>query len=134
LFPNSFADSTDQRRVAQVSLLRPGISGFLKVEFTQNGSRGEGESGGKITMRTRVSTKGQVVLPNLIWRRLGISAGDSLDISIESGSVILTPLKKSPRKTRIVTDPITGLSALSAGADALVLRSKDVEEILARFP
>jgi AbrB family looped-hinge helix DNA binding protein len=33
-------------------------------------------------MQTRVSTKGQVVLPAPIRRRLGIQAGDPLDIAI----------------------------------------------------
>jgi AbrB family looped-hinge helix DNA binding protein len=85
-------------------------------------------------MQTRVSTKGQIVLPGPIRRRLGIRAGDPLDAEIEAGSIILTPLKKRPHKGRIISDPLTGLPVLSAGADAPVLSSKEVEEILANFP
>jgi AbrB family looped-hinge helix DNA binding protein len=85
-------------------------------------------------MRTRVSTKGQIVLPGPIRRRLGINAGDPLDAQIESGSIVLTPLKKRPPKGRIISDPVTGLPVLSAGADAPVLCSKEVEEILSNFP
>jgi AbrB family looped-hinge helix DNA binding protein len=85
-------------------------------------------------MQTRVSTKGQIVLPGPIRRRLGIRAGDPLDAEVEAGSIILTPLKKRPRKGRIISDPLTGLPVLSAGADAPVLSSKEVEEILANFP
>lgn len=35
-------------------------------------------------MQTKVSTKGQVVLPGPLRRRLGIRAGDALDANIES--------------------------------------------------
>jgi AbrB family looped-hinge helix DNA binding protein len=85
-------------------------------------------------MHTKVSTKGQVVLPGPLRRRLGIRAGDPLDADIEGGRIVLTPRKKRPRQGKIVTDPITGLPALSAGSDAPVLSSKEVEEILTNFP
>jgi AbrB family looped-hinge helix DNA binding protein len=85
-------------------------------------------------METRVSTKGQVVLPGPLRRRLGIRAGDRLDANIETGRIVLTPRKKRPRQSRIITDPITGLPVLTAGSDAPTLSSKDVEEILASFP
>ena len=85
-------------------------------------------------MNTKVSTKGQVVLPGPIRRRLGIQAGDPLDIRIEGERVILTPRKKPSRHAKIVIDPITGLPALTAGSDAPTLSSKEVEEILTNFP
>jgi AbrB family looped-hinge helix DNA binding protein len=85
-------------------------------------------------MRTRVSTKGQIVLPGPIRRRLGILAGDPLDANIQDGSIVLTPLKKHIHKVRTITDPVTGLPVLSAGAGAPVLSSKEVAEILANFP
>jgi AbrB family looped-hinge helix DNA binding protein len=85
-------------------------------------------------MQTRVSTKGQIVLPDRLRRRLGIQAGDSLEADIEAGSIVLTPLRKTRRKARIISDPITGLPVLSAGDDAPMLSSKDVDEILANFP
>lgn len=85
-------------------------------------------------MQTRVSTKGQIVLPGPIRRRLGIRAGDPLDAEIDAGSIILTPLKRQPRKGRIISDPLTGLPVLSSGPDAPVLSSKEVDEILANFP
>jgi len=85
-------------------------------------------------METRVSSKGQVVLPGPLRRRLGILAGDPLDANIEAGRIVLTPRKKRPHHVRIVTDHMTGLPVLSAGMDAPVLRSKEVAEILANFP
>ena len=85
-------------------------------------------------MQTKVSTKGQVVLPGPLRRRLGIRAGDPLEAEIEAGRIILTPQRKRPPRGKIVTDPVTRLPVLSAGADAPTLSSKEVEEILTNFP
>lgn len=85
-------------------------------------------------MQTKVSTKGQVVLPGPLRRRLGIRAGDPLDANIEDGRIVLTLKKKHVRQARIVADPITGLPVLSAGVGAPVLTSKEVEDVLANFP
>jgi AbrB family looped-hinge helix DNA binding protein len=85
-------------------------------------------------MQTKVSTKGQVVLPGPLRRRLGIRAGDPMDAKIEAGRIVLRPRKKRPRKVRIISDLLTGLPVLSAGRDAPPLSSKEVEEILANFP
>jgi AbrB family looped-hinge helix DNA binding protein len=85
-------------------------------------------------MQTTVSTKGQVVLPGPIRRRLDIRAGDPLDANIEDGRIVLTPRRKRARRVKLVRDPITGLPVLSAGAEAPALSSREVEEILASFP
>jgi AbrB family looped-hinge helix DNA binding protein len=85
-------------------------------------------------MQTRMSTKGQVVVPGQVRNKLGIRAGDPLDIDIENGSIVLTPLKKARPKVKIITDPATGLPVLTAGPDAPVLTSEEVAEMLADFP
>jgi AbrB family looped-hinge helix DNA binding protein len=85
-------------------------------------------------MQTKVSTKGQVVLPGPIRRRLGIRAGDPLDAEVEAGRIILTPLRKRLPQARIVSDPVTGLPVLTAGSDAPEMSSREVEDILATFP
>ncbi len=85
-------------------------------------------------MQTRVSTKGQVVLPGPLRRRLGIRAGDQLDASIESERIVLTPRRRRTRKARIVKDPVTGFSVIDAGPGAPILTSKQVREMLADFP
>jgi len=85
-------------------------------------------------MKTTVSTKGQVVLPGPLRRRLDIRAGDPLEADIEDGRIVLTPRKKRGRRVKIVKDPITGLPVLSAGVNAPTLTSKEVEEILSNFP
>jgi len=52
-------------------------------------------------MQTKVSTKGQVVLPGPLRRRLGIRAGDPLEANIEGGRIVLT----RPRQVKIAIDP-----------------------------
>jgi len=85
-------------------------------------------------METKVSTKGQIVLPVPIRRKLGIRNGDSLDVTIEEGRVVLSPREKPAFKPRIIKDPVTGFPVLSAGPDAPVLTSEQVKEMLADFP
>jgi len=85
-------------------------------------------------MKTKISTKGQVVLPNPIRRKLGLRAGDPLDAKVEGDRIVLTPSKARSRKARIIEDPVTGLPVLTAGPDAPRLTSKQVEDILAAFP
>jgi AbrB family looped-hinge helix DNA binding protein len=81
-------------------------------------------------MQTRVATKGQVVLPAPLRRKLGIQAGDAMDVSVEAGRIVLMPHKKKTRKDKIVADPVIGLPVLSAGKNAPVLRSREVAKIL----
>lgn len=85
-------------------------------------------------MQTRVSTKGQIVLPGPVRRRLGIRAGDPLDVDVEGQRIVLTMRRQRSRQAKIISDPVTGLPVLSAGADAPLLRSREVDEILANFP
>jgi AbrB family looped-hinge helix DNA binding protein len=85
-------------------------------------------------MQTKVSTKGQIVLPGPIRRKLDIRAGDPLNISIERDRIVLTVQKRKHSTARIIKDPITGLPVIDAGADAPVLTSKMVRELLVDFP
>lgn len=85
-------------------------------------------------METKLSTKGQVVLPQQIRRKLGLQPGDSLDARVQAGSVMLTPRRVRSRKARILVDPITGLPVLSAGKGAPPLTSGQVREIFDEFP
>lgn len=85
-------------------------------------------------MQTKLSTKGQVVLPVRVRRTLGLRAGDALDANVESGRIILTPRSRRPQRARIVKDPASGLPVLTAGPHAPRLTHKQVREILADFP
>ena len=85
-------------------------------------------------MQTRVSTKGQIVLPAPLRHRLGIRAGDTLDVAVEKDRIVLTTPKRKRFKARIIADPITGLPVLYAGPDAPILTSEMVREMLSDFP
>ena len=85
-------------------------------------------------MQTRVSTKGQIVLPHQIRRKLGLRTGDLLDTKVEGGRIVLSSPRNRSQKVKILRDPITGLPVLSGGPDASVLSSKQVQEILSEFP
>ncbi|AIE86893.1 AbrB/MazE/SpoVT family DNA-binding domain-containing protein [Fimbriimonas ginsengisoli] len=85
-------------------------------------------------MITRVSTKGQVVLPNSIRKRLHIRPGDELEVELEGGRVIMTPASVRRGSVEIVRDPITGLPVLTVGADMPTLTSDIVADILSEAP
>lgn len=85
-------------------------------------------------MQTRVSTKGQIVLPGPLRRMLGIRSGDRLDISVERDGILLKQAGKPKYEARIVKDPVTGFIALDLGPDAPILTSEMVKELLVDFP
>lgn len=85
-------------------------------------------------MQTRISSKGQVVLPGPIRRKLGLRAGDALDASVKKGLIVLTPRQSRSVKAAIRRDAVTGLPVLSAGAGASPLTNEQVEEILSSLP
>jgi len=85
-------------------------------------------------MQTKVSTKGQIVIPGSLRRRLGIRPGDPLDAEIEAGRIVLTPQKKPTFEARIIQDPVTGFPVLYAGPNAPTLTSEMVKELLKDFP
>ena len=85
-------------------------------------------------MQTKVSTKGQIVLPGPLRRRLNICAGDALDIAVEEDRIVLTAPHKKRSVARIIEDPVTGLPVIDAGPDAPVITSEMVRELLVDFP
>ena len=87
-----------------------------------------------LTMQTRISSNGQVVLPGPIRRKLRLSPGDALDACVKSGQIVLTPRRARPAKATIGRDTVTGLPVLSAGLRAPQLSSAQVEDILSNLP
>lgn len=85
-------------------------------------------------METKISTKGQVVLPSRLRERLGLRPGDALDARLEGDSIVLTPKRRRRRKAKIIIDPITGWPVLTAGPGAPILTHKQVKEMLSDFP
>ena len=85
-------------------------------------------------MQTKVSTKGQVVVPNRIRRKLNLQPGDSLEAKLEGQRIVLTPRRSRPRSAQIIQDPATSLPVLSAGPNVPQLTSAQIRELLAEFP
>jgi AbrB family looped-hinge helix DNA binding protein len=85
-------------------------------------------------MRTKLSTKGQIVVPTQLRTRLGLQAGDSLDVEIEGDCIVLRPPKAPKGKARIIKDPVSGFPVLDTDDDVPPLTSEQVDEILADFP
>jgi len=85
-------------------------------------------------MQTKVSSKGQVVLPSPIRRKLGIVAGDPLDAKIEGESIVLTPRRKPKKKYTIKISKVTGMPVISTGGKGPKITSEMVAEMLADFP
>jgi AbrB family looped-hinge helix DNA binding protein len=85
-------------------------------------------------MQTKVSTKGQVVVPNRIRRKLNLRPGDVLEAKLEGECIVLVPQRSRPRNARIIQDPGTRLPVLSSGPNAPKLTSEYVRELLADFP
>jgi len=85
-------------------------------------------------MQTRVSTKGQIVLPGPIRRRLGIQAGDNLDVAVEDGRIVLARKLKAALSPRTVKQTQFDIPVLDLGPKAPILTSEKVAELLAEFP
>lgn len=86
-------------------------------------------------MKTKLSSKGQIVLPAATRRRLGLTEGMELDVEVAGDRLVLTP--RHPRPARFVTrrDKTSGLPTLQAtGKSAPALTSAQVAELLVDFP
>ena len=85
-------------------------------------------------MKTKLSTKGQVVIPRTLRLKLQLRPGDTLETTVEGDRIVLVPARKRSRTLRIIRDSLTGLPVLTAGPNAPRLTSEEVAEILADFP
>ena len=89
-------------------------------------------------MMTKLSTKGQVVLPVAFRQKLSLQAGDPIDITLEDNvkgaRIVIAPRRKPRGKWRLVTDPVTGWPVLKGPPGTPKLTSEKVKELLADFP
>ncbi len=70
-------------------------------------------------------------MPDPIRSRLSVQPDDPLDANIEPGCIVSVPVNDN---ARIASDPVTGLPVLTLGAEAPILSSREVEEILNDLP
>ncbi len=80
-------------------------------------------------MQTKVLRHGRVALPHSVRSKLRLRPGDPLEVTVRDGRIILTPRTRRG-KAQILIDTITGLPVLSAGPNAPMLTSEEVNEIL----
>lgn len=85
-------------------------------------------------MKTKLSSKGQIVLPAAVRHKLGLETGASLEVATEDNRIILSRAETPASKAILKTSPITGLPVLSFGRQAPVMTSHQVRELLADFP
>ena len=78
-------------------------------------------------METIVSSKGQVVIPAALRRKLKLKPGDRLDIHEETDGILLRPLASA--RGKFVSRPGRKHPVLSLGGSP-VISSREVEDIL----
>lgn len=55
----------------------------------------------------RLSTKGQVVIPQALRQRLGLQAGDLFEVTVRDGALVLRPAVARPPPTTL--DEVVGM-------------------------
>jgi AbrB family looped-hinge helix DNA binding protein len=85
-------------------------------------------------VQTKVSSKGQVVLPISIRNKLRIKTGDPLEARIQGDRIVLIPQKQRKFRTWIGKSPITGLPVLMSEAGAPKITNEQVAKLLEDFP
>jgi len=85
-------------------------------------------------VQTKLSSKGQVVLPVAVRDKLRIQAGDTLDIRADDDCVVLIPKRRRKFKTWIEKSPITGMPVIVSERGAPKLTSEWVRQQLEDFP
>jgi AbrB family looped-hinge helix DNA binding protein len=84
-------------------------------------------------MTTRLSSKGQVVLPKQARTRLQLRPGMKLMCKVRGDSIVLTPETIPTERPRLVSDSKTGLRITKSPAEMQVT-SDDVKAAMVDFP
>ena len=85
-------------------------------------------------MQTKVSSKGQVVLPVAIRNKLQIKEGDPLEAKVEGDHILLIPKKRRKFRTWIGKSPVTGMAVLMSEPGAPKITSEWVAKMMEDFP
>jgi len=84
-------------------------------------------------MTTKLSSKGQVVLPKQARLRLHLRAGMKFVCKVQGHSIVLTPEHPVSEPPRLIKDPKSGLCITKSRADTRVT-GEDVRAALLDFP
>ena len=85
-------------------------------------------------MTTTLSGKGQLVVPALYRKRLGLREGTRFHCQVKNGSLVFTPNGRRVAKPRLVLDKKTGLWITMAPPGAPLVTSEQVRAALEDFP
>lgn len=85
-------------------------------------------------METTLSSKGQIVLPQRVRRKLALRPGTKFACRLASGSIVLTPKTSRLGKARLVRDAATRLIITQGPPGGPVVTSEQVRAALADFP
>ncbi|HQF39954.1 MAG TPA: AbrB/MazE/SpoVT family DNA-binding domain-containing protein [Opitutaceae bacterium] len=85
-------------------------------------------------MTTKLSSKGQIVLPAAARRRLGLRAGAVFNCKVRGNEIVLELAEPPPTKPRFVRSKTSGLVSVAAVPGAAPLTTERVRAILADFP
>jgi AbrB family looped-hinge helix DNA binding protein len=83
--------------------------------------------------KTKLSSKGQVVLPKQARMRLHLRAGMKFLCKIQGQSIVLTPEHPVSEPPRLIKDPKSGLCVTKSGGETRVT-SDDVRAAMFNFP
>ena len=84
-------------------------------------------------MTTRLSSKGQIVLPAAARKRLGLKPGAKFACRVRAGEIVLTPSEVKREKPRFIKDRLTGMTVVASSGSPL-LTNERVKALLADFP
>ena len=85
-------------------------------------------------MKTTLSSKGQIVLPAAVRRKLGLETGATLEVGTEADHIVLKPIRPRTRVPKIAVSRVTGLPVLHVGENSPGITGEQVSELLSEFP
>jgi AbrB family looped-hinge helix DNA binding protein len=84
-------------------------------------------------MTTKLSSKGQVVLPKQARMRLHLRPGVRFICKVQGASIVLTPEQPITEGPRLIDDPKTGLR-ITQSPPGIKVTNEDVRAALVDFP
>ena len=85
-------------------------------------------------MTTTLSSKGQVVLPAIARRRLGLKPGTKIACRVQGNQIVLTPTGQKLTRARFVRSKLTGMIVTAGPKEAPTVTSEQVRALLADIP
>jgi AbrB family looped-hinge helix DNA binding protein len=81
-------------------------------------------------VKTKLSSKGQIVIPLEIRKRLGLPVGAFMDCQLDQNRIILSPCESNPKATLVTDAPYI---ALEAPVGAPEMSPESVKDILSEL-